>query len=51
MKIRDYEKWINEDEDFQFKKDRKNNTFKKMKRIDPLESELKFPDSKKFKKK
>lgn len=52
MKIRDYEKWINEDEDFQSSKDNKKiGSFKKMRRTELAESELKFPDKKRLRKK
>lgn len=52
MRIRDYEKWMNEDEDFQFRKEgKKLSSFKKMKRDDLTESEIKFPDKKRLRKK
>lgn len=51
MKIRDYEKWMNEDVDFQPRRENKKiSSFKKMKRIDLAEDTTKFPDKKRFKK-
>lgn len=51
MKIRDYEKWMNEDADFQPRRENKKIvSFKKMKRTELAEDVTKFPDKKRFKK-